>query len=126
MKSFKEEQARLSVILFWEKGDDEAQNFAAEVLEEGSNHDLGKGWTARADKAKQPNQKDHVHVYLKGRQVAVINRDGTSSHNSNPSRLPKIIRSALKSRRLIEEGASQTESKIPLHVRLALLTLELY
>lgn len=122
-KEFREERALSPVILFWEDGDEDARKYATEILEEGSSHNLGKGWTARADKATQPNQKDHVHVHLKGREVVVINTDGTQSHNSDLSTLPKTIRSALRARRLIEEGASRTVRNIPLHVRLALLHL---
>jgi hypothetical protein len=32
--------------------------------------------------------KDHIHVQLKGRDVSIINTDGTQSHNTNRNDVP--------------------------------------
>ncbi|TIT95769.1 MAG: hypothetical protein E5W55_12345 [Mesorhizobium sp.] len=99
MKGFrtfiKSEELR-SLVIWYNSDDGEAEAVARGILEEGQEHDFGKGYTGRSDKGLQPNQQDHLHLYLRGNQVAVINKDGTGSHGTSTSKIPNHIRGQLR------------------------------
>lgn len=92
----------MSLIFVMETDDEAARAFAVELLEEGKWYDMGKGWMARTDPPHPPNTQPHTHVYLRGNEVFVINKDGTSSHNSDLSGMPSKILTGLKRRGLVE------------------------
>lgn len=120
MKSFKEFQKERGslrdkppVLVWYEPDDLVAADAAAKLIEEGKDYTLDNRYSARWDRAQQPNQQNHTHIYLKGNEVLVVNDDGTPSHNSDPySVLPTKIQDKMRelkllpANRVIKEQAS--------------------
>jgi hypothetical protein len=46
--------------------------------------------------------QNHVHIMIDGKQVSVINRDGTQSHNTTRDRVPNWVIDRIKAKGLIE------------------------
>lgn len=90
-RAFLEAEKQRNIFFWYDSNDTTAAAAAASILEEGKTYDFKKGYTGRADKAVQPNQQDHIHVELKGNQVAVLNLDGTPSHGSDLSKIPRHV-----------------------------------
>ena len=91
------------MIIFVEPGDIPATRLANEFIVEGGVwYDLDKGWRARADKPHTVGMQDHVHLYIRSNQIAVVNRDGTPSHNSDLSKLPTHVTRRLRTMNLME------------------------
>jgi hypothetical protein len=65
------------------------------IIEGGKTVSFDNRYSVRKDRAHVPGQQDHVHVNLKGREMCVINMDGTPSHNSDISRIPRHLRPRL-------------------------------
>lgn len=101
------------LMIFIEVGDFTAARAATRLIEEGQWHDLGKGWRARSDGPHVNGTKPHTHLYLKGDEVFVINKDGTPSHGSDLSKMPSKVRKALKSKMLIESASAIRSVLIP-------------
>ncbi|MFD0939050.1 hypothetical protein [Methylobacterium trifolii] len=107
------------MIILVRKEDAEAERLANIVIEESDDwFDLPKGWRARTDKKYIERTQDHTHLYFRGKQMAVINRDGTSSHSSNLSQIPKHIIKLLKKEGIVEgsieiSGAFMNENIVP-------------
>jgi hypothetical protein len=99
----------MTFIVLWEADDRDAGKAAVRLVEEGKWYDLGAGWRARADKPHAPNMQPHTHVYLKKDQAFIINRDGTASHGSDLSTMPRRVRDILKDKSLIEAVVADRE-----------------
>lgn len=114
--SFKEYQKMLEdekdpVVIWYETSDTTARAAAEGVIEEGKTYNIDSRYSVRHDVAKQPNQKNHTHVYLKGNEVCVVNKDGTPSHGSAPfSTLPADIQKKIKSLKLVEAKSLLNET----------------
>ncbi|QIG67243.1 hypothetical protein EVB37_007 [Rhizobium phage RHph_TM3_3_3] len=93
-------------VVLWYVNDDEiAERVAYGLIEEGQTYKLDARYSVRYDIAHQPNQLNHTHVYLKRKEVCVVNKDGTSSHNSPPfSSLPAKIQSKIRALKLVESA----------------------
>lgn len=117
------------VVLWYETIDEQARTIAEAVIEEGKSYQIDSRYSARHDVAKQPNQKDHTHVYLKGNEVCVVNKDGTPSHGSAPfNTLPADIQKKIKSLKLVEARSllAETASGTPQVLLSRALTLRLW
>lgn len=91
------------VIILFDQRDSEASVIAAKLLEEAKTYEIDSRYSARFDKAYQPNQQDHTHIYLKGNEVCVVNKDGTPSHGSEPFKsLPKYVQTGIRRLGLVE------------------------
>lgn len=90
------------LFLFFRADDAKAFTNASLFIEEGQWHDLKKGYRARSDLPHATGMQHHNHLYLKGNQVAVINRDGTPSHGTNINDVPRHVIKSLKSKGLVE------------------------
>jgi hypothetical protein len=101
------------LMIFVEVGDFAAARTATRLIEEGQWHDLGKGWRARSDGPHVNGMKPHTHLYLKGDEVFVINKDGTPSHGSDLTKMPSKVRKALKTKMLIESASAIRSVLIP-------------
>jgi len=78
------------------------------LCESGRSYDLKHGYHC------QPNQQDHLHVYLGNDKLCAINRDGTPSHNTTID-LPRKVRqriAALGLVRIEEETDLLLESTV--------------
>lgn len=99
------------IILLFDPSDTIAQGFAETIIEEGKTYQLDNRYSARYDRAQQPNQKNHSHIYLKGNEVCVVNTDGTPSHGSSPmSELPRSIQDKIRHLNLVTEQAMLLET----------------
>jgi len=113
--SFKEYQEMLvpkaPAVLWYETADYQALANAESIIEEGKNYQIDKRYSARYDIAQQPNQQNHTHVYLKGNEVCIVNRDGTPSHGSAPfNSLPIKIQNKIRDLKLVEGASVLTET----------------
>ncbi|MGO7044374.1 hypothetical protein ACCT07_02890 [Rhizobium johnstonii] len=94
------------VVLWYVNNDKIAEKMAYGLIEEGQTYKLDARYSARYDIAHQPNQLNHTHVYLKGNEVCVVNKNGTPSHNSPPfSSLPAKIQSKIRALKLVESAS---------------------
>lgn len=97
-----------------------AQAVAPALLQEGWGGlaDWGKGFSALYHHAHVPNSnnKDHVHVFRKGKQLFAINSDGSAHDRSHGKVIPRHVVKQLKAAfpgipirpdRLIEEIADE-------------------
>jgi hypothetical protein len=80
-----------SVILHYQTDDALARGIAESLIESGKTFPFDNRYSARKDRAHVPGQQDHVHLLLKGKEACVINVDGTPSHNSDISRIPRYL-----------------------------------
>jgi hypothetical protein len=100
--------ARRSIIIY-ANSDAPAQIIAEYLCEGGRTYQLDKQWSARLDRQHVPNTQDHLHIFLKGNQQCVVNRDGTPSHGMEMN-LPQHVRSKIAKLGIvqIEESKVQT------------------
>jgi hypothetical protein len=95
-----------NIFVFFESRDAKAAAFATKHLTEGRTYQIDKKWSVRVDRPHAPGMDDHVHVYCRNNEVAVINRNGTPSHGSDLNKIPKWIRDHMRSNKLAESRAS--------------------
>jgi hypothetical protein len=98
----------MACVILFQSDDRVAQTAALHAIEEGQWYDCGKGWRARADKPHVNGTQAHTHVYLRGNEVLVVNRDGTPSHGSDLGQLPRRVQDQLKARKLIEVALAES------------------
>lgn len=94
-KKNKELSKRLSsksAVYLFKKDDHKANILANALLKEGRTYELSRDWSCRFDRAHVPKQQDHYHFLHKGNEICTVNRDGSSSHSSDLSQLPKHVR----------------------------------
>lgn len=103
----------MTFIVLVERWDYRATAAAEQLVEEGQWYDLGKGWRARADRPHTTGMQPHAHVYLRKNELFVVNRDGTPSHGSDLSSMPRRIQQRLRSKTLIEGQVTETASASP-------------
>ena len=103
------EDALTQVLAYYRTDDAVAAANAAFIVEGGKPVRLQQGWTYRADPPHTTGMQHHVHVYLKGNEKSVINRDGTQSHGTTRKDLPNWVANRIKAKGLIE-GALLTEA----------------
>jgi len=96
---------------FFETNDVEATKLAASMLEEGRTYPIDKRWSVRVDRSHANSEMTHNHVQLKNRDVAIINYDGTPSHNSDLSKIPSWIRDWMRDEGLTEHYLVSEENK---------------
>jgi hypothetical protein len=96
-----------TVIAYFETNDRAAAQAARQIIVEGREFRIDKRYSARLDRAQHPGMQDHVHVQFKGRDVSIINRDGTSSHSTTRDDVPRYILDYLRQNKLIAEGKVQ-------------------
>ncbi|BEV46461.1 hypothetical protein [Afipia carboxidovorans] len=89
-------------FIFFRSDDVIAGQQAARFLPEGRTYPIDKKWSVRADKAHVPGMKDHNHIHLHGYEIAVVNNDGSPSHNSDLSKVPSRVLSWMKDKKLTE------------------------
>jgi RHS repeat-associated protein len=58
----------------------------------------GNPTTVRVDPPHVPGQQTHAHVCEKGCKEIVVNKDGTGSHGSDPSKLKNRVKNFLRQR----------------------------
>lgn len=111
-KQFLKAEAQKPPAIFWyETSDKQAEIYAEGILEEGKTYQIDKRYSARYDTAHQPNQQNHTHVYLKGKEVCVVNLDGTPSHGSQPfGELPAKIQDKIRGLKLVESSGLLLET----------------
>lgn len=116
MKSFKEfhrekeliqKILNKQVICIFESKDESAGKIVEFLIEGGNTYEIGKGYSFRADKAHIPGQKDHNHVLFKGHEVGAINKDGTSSHNTDISKFPNYVLDAMRKKGCLDEAIQE-------------------
>src|SRR5664280_707751 len=84
------------VTAHYRSDDAVARQVAEYLVEAGKTVNFNNRYSARDDRAHVPGQKDHMHLLLKGKEVCVINKDGTPSHNSDISAIPRYLRPKLR------------------------------
>jgi hypothetical protein len=57
--------------------------------------------------------QDHLHIQLKGKDVCIVNRDGTPSHNTDLSAAPRYVLDFLQKNRWITEATLQKALGVP-------------
>lgn len=85
-----------TVIAHYRSDDVVARQVAEYLIEAGNPVDFDNRYSARLERAHVPGQQDHVHLFLNHKKVCVINEDGTPSHNSAISAIPRYVRPKLK------------------------------
>jgi len=92
------------VIVFYETADLLAAGEARHLVEGGRTQHLDKRWSYRQEASHDTKMKQHVHLMLRGRQVCVINRNGTPSHNTTTGAVPRWVIDKIRARGLIESN----------------------
>jgi hypothetical protein len=87
---------RTSIVAHFRSDDTAARAIAEYLIEGGKPVEFDNRYSARKDRAHVPGQKDHVHVMLRGNDLAIINLDGTPSHNTDINQIPKHLHPRLK------------------------------
>lgn len=110
---------------YYQTNDAVAAEVTAQLLTEGKPIELGQGWSVRVDRSIANIEMTHNHVQFKGRDVAIINRDSTPSHGTDPNQLPNWVLKDMKklglteSRALMESVVDRVpEEKIELAIEL--------
>ena len=85
-----------TVTAHYRSDDDVARQVAEYLIEAGKTVNFNNRYSARLDRAHVPGQQDHVHLFLNHKKVCVINKDGTASHNSDISAIPRYLQPKLK------------------------------
>ena len=83
-------------FVFYETADLVAANTAAYLIEGGRTWTLDKKWSARMDRSHAPNMDDHTHLMLRGKDVSIVNRDGTQSHGTTRDKVPNWVFDKIK------------------------------
>lgn len=97
-------------LYYWYHTDSlEDQSIATRLIEEGRTHNLGNGYSVRWDRGLQPNQQDHLHIRRNGRDMSVVNRDGTGSHGHTPD-VPHSIRKRIDALGYLSVTLAMTET----------------
>lgn len=104
------------IFVFYLGSDNEAALHAAYLVEAGRTWNADNNWTVRTDRSHVPGMQDHVHIMLKGKQVSVINKDGTASHGTDRAAVPNWLIDRIKDRGLIESQLIVEASGAPLFV----------
>lgn len=91
------------LFIYFRNEDEVAKEAALEIITEGKTYDLGKGWSVRRDRSHHDPTTHHNHLQCKGRDVSVINADGTQSHNTNRDKVPQRVVDWLVARKYIKE-----------------------
>lgn len=89
-------------IFIYHLTDDSVASVEATHLVEGTTWQVDNKWSVRSDSAHVPGQKDHIHIRLRGKDVSVINSDGSSSHGTNANSVPSWLMAKVKERGLVE------------------------
>jgi hypothetical protein len=84
------------VIAHFPSDDQVARQVVEYLIEGGRTVGFDNRYCARLDKGHVPGQQDHVHLLFKGKDVCVINRDGTASHKSDLNAIPRYLRPKLR------------------------------
>jgi hypothetical protein len=87
---------RASIVAHFRSDDTVARGIAKYLIESGKTVEFDNRYSARKDRAHVPGQSDHVHVMLRGKDLAIINLDGTPSHNTDINQIPKHLRPRLR------------------------------
>ncbi|MDH6267968.1 hypothetical protein M2360_003371 [Rhizobium sp. SG_E_25_P2] len=110
MDGFRHFLARQPISIIFKEDDAEALRCARVAIEEGKEYQLGKGWLARVDKPHVQGQKQHVHFYQRGKEVHVLNLDGTPSHGGGGA-IPSSVKTKLRAKGVnLSENALLLES----------------
>jgi hypothetical protein len=102
-----------TVIAYFETSDKTAAAAARRLIVEGRYIPIDKRYSARYDRANVPGMQDHLHIQLKGKDVCVVNRDGTPSHNTDLSAAPQYVLDFLQKNRWITEATFQETLGLP-------------
>jgi hypothetical protein len=84
------------VVAHYRSDDPVARSIAEYIVEGGRTYSFDNRYSARLDRSHVPGQQDHVHLLFKGKDVCVINKDGTPSHNSDVNAIPRYLRPKLR------------------------------
>lgn len=87
---------------FFRTDDAEAAALTEQLLTEGRTYPVDKRWSVRVDRSHADPTTTHNHVQFNGRDIAVINPDGTPSHNSDLSKIPNWMVAWMKDKKLTE------------------------
>lgn len=101
-------------FVFFLQSDNVATAFASYLVEAGNTWNVDNKWSVRHDNAHVPGMQNHVHILMKGREVSIINRDGTPSHGTDRSAVPNWVIDQIRERGLIESQLIVEASNIPL------------
>jgi hypothetical protein len=87
---------RPTLVIHYRTDDDLARETASYIVEGGKPVVFDNRYSARKDRAHVPGQKEHVHVMLRGKDMCVLNLDGTPSHHSDINQIPKHLHPRLR------------------------------
>lgn len=99
-------------IAFFESADSVAAKIVSDLFE-GRTYQIDKRWSFRVDAAHTVGMQQHNHILFKGREISVINRDGSPSHNTSREAIPRHILDHLTTNKFIVEN-SQHVPGVPL------------
>jgi hypothetical protein len=105
-------------FVYFKTDDVVAAKNAAQLLPEGRTYSIDNKWSVRADKPHTTGMQDHNHIQCNGNEIAVINHDGTPSHNSDLSVVPNWVFGWIKDKKLTESylGTVAMPENVPAEV----------
>lgn len=79
------------LLVYFREDDPEAKALAGQLLPEGKTVSIDKVWSVRRERSHHDPSNFHNHVQARGRDVSIINQDGTQSHNTTRDDLPNWV-----------------------------------
>lgn len=105
-----------TVIAYFESNDAAACAEAKRLIVEGRDIPIDKRYSARYDRSMVPGMQDHLHIQFKGKDVCIVNRDGTPSHGTNLSAAPRYVYDYLRNKDWITEATAARKFGLPASV----------
>jgi hypothetical protein len=102
-----------AVIAYFETSDETAAAAARQLILEGRDIPIDNRYSARLDRGHVPGMQDHLHIQFNGRDVCIVNRDGTPSHNTDVSVAPQYVLDFLRTNNWITEATLQKTFGLP-------------
>jgi hypothetical protein len=100
-------------FIYFRTDDADAAKTAAQLLPEGRQYKIDNKWSVRADNPHTTGMQKHNHVQCNGNEIAVVNKDGTPSHASDLSVVPKWVMGWMKDKKLTESYLSSVTMPEP-------------
>jgi hypothetical protein len=99
------------VFAYFRTGDNVAAAQVTTLLVEGRTWPIDNQWSVRVDRSHAPGMDDHLHIQFKGKDAAIINKNGTPSHGTDPNNVPNWVHARIKDMGL-KEGYLVTEASL--------------
>lgn len=93
------------LLIYFREDDVQAKAAAQQLLPEGKSQPIDKAWSVRRERSHHDPTTFHNHVQFRGRDISIINDNGTQSHHTTRDGLPNWVVDWLVDNQYIKESA---------------------